>query len=219
MRADFPRDKITLEGFHPQPNSNGLFARILIRSRRIATGPKSRPDIFVISNNPKGTAKRMHVNGVTRCKSVQYDQTARRKRAVATISVPIIPLKEIKTGQLDRKNRDMSPPGDPKIFLEHMRYLIPDERERKLLLDWLAWLVQHPDQKIMYAVLIVGLERTGKSWLGYMLRKLLGDSNVAMVGDEDPVGDTFNGWTENKLLGVVHELADKIGLKHFSVHV
>ncbi len=97
--------------------------------------------------------------------------------------------------------------GDPKIFLEHMRYLIPDERERKLLLDWLAWLVQHPDQKIMYAVLIVGLERTGKSWVGYMLRKLLGDSNVAMVGDEDPVGDTFNGWTENKLLGVVHELA------------
>ena len=97
--------------------------------------------------------------------------------------------------------------GKPEIFLEHLKYLIPDERERTLFANWLAWLVQHPDQKIMYAVLIVGLERTGKSWLGYMLRKLLGDANVAMVGDEDPIGDTFNGWTENKLLGIVHELA------------
>src|SRR6202035_3320072 len=92
--------------------------------------------------------------------------------------------------------------GLPQIFLEHMRYLIQNERERKLFTNWLAHLVQHPDQKIMYAVLIVGLERTGKSWIGYMLRKLLGDSNVAMVGDEDPIGDTFNGWTENKLLGI-----------------
>lgn len=97
--------------------------------------------------------------------------------------------------------------GDPAIFRKHMRYLIPNQRERILFLDWLSSLVQHPNEKIMYAVLIVGLERTGKSWLGYMLRKLLGDANVAMVGDEDPIGDTFNGWTENKLLGIVHELA------------
>lgn len=97
--------------------------------------------------------------------------------------------------------------GKPTIFLEHMNYLIPDQREREILLDWLAWLVQHPDQKIMFAVLIVGYEGTGKSWLGYMLRKLFGDSNVAMVENEDPIGDTFNGWTENKRLGFIHELA------------
>jgi hypothetical protein len=97
--------------------------------------------------------------------------------------------------------------GKPAIFIEHLRYLIPNERERIIFANWLAHLVQHPEEKIMWAVLIVGLEGTGKSWLGYMLRKMLGDANVVMVENDDPIGDTFNGWTENRRLGFIHELA------------
>jgi hypothetical protein len=47
---------------------------------------------------------------------------------------------------------------------------------------------------------------TGKGWIGYMLRVLLGDQNVAMIESDDPVKDMFNGWTLNRQLGFIHEL-------------
>jgi hypothetical protein len=94
----------------------------------------------------------------------------------------------------------------PSIFLEHMNYLISDKRERELALNWLAWAVQKPARKLMFALLIVDDGGTGKGWIGYMLRVLFGDQNVAMVESDDPVKDMFNGWTLNKQLGFIHEL-------------
>ena len=97
-------------------------------------------------------------------------------------------------------------PDMPKIFLEHMDYLIPDQRERELALDWLAWCVQKPSEKQMFALLIVDDGGTGKGWIGYMLRVLFGDRNVVMIESDDPVKDMFNGWTLNRQLAFIHEL-------------
>jgi Family of unknown function (DUF5906) len=97
-------------------------------------------------------------------------------------------------------------PETPKLFLEHMDYLIPDQRERELALNWLAWCVQKPSEKQMFALLIVDDGGTGKGWIGYMLRVLFGDQNVAMIESDDPVKDMFNGWTLNRQLGFIHEL-------------
>ena len=97
-------------------------------------------------------------------------------------------------------------PETPKIFLEHMDYLIPDQRERELALNWLAWSVQKPSEKQMFALLIVDDGGTGKGWIGCMLRVLFGDQNVAMIESDDPVKDMFNGWTLNRQLGFIHEL-------------
>ena len=97
-------------------------------------------------------------------------------------------------------------PETPTIFLAHMTYLIPDQRERELALNWLAWCVQKPSEKQMFALLIVDDGGTGKGWIGYMLRVLFGDQNVAMIESDDPVKDMFNGWTLNRQLGFIHEL-------------
>jgi hypothetical protein len=97
-------------------------------------------------------------------------------------------------------------PDTPNIFLEHMDYLIPNQRERELALNWLAWCVQKPSEKQMFALLIVDDGGTGKGWIGYMLRVLFGDQNVAMIESDDPVKDMFNGWTLNRQLGFIHEL-------------
>jgi hypothetical protein len=97
-------------------------------------------------------------------------------------------------------------PDTPKIFLEHMDYLIPDQRERELALNWLAWCVQKPSEKQMFALLMVDDGGTGKGWIGYMLRVLFGDQNVVMIESDDPVKDMFNGWTLNRQLGFIHEL-------------
>jgi hypothetical protein len=97
-------------------------------------------------------------------------------------------------------------PETPRIFLAHMDYLIPDQRERELALNWLAWCVQKPSEKQMFALLIVDDGGTGKGWIGYMLRVLFGDRNVVMIESDDPVKDMFNGWTLNRQLAFIHEL-------------
>jgi len=55
---------------------------------------------------------------------------------------------------------------EPTIFLQHMDYLIPNQRERDLALNWLAWCVQKPAEKQMFALLIVDDGGTGKGWIG-----------------------------------------------------
>ena len=102
---------------------------------------------------------------------------------------------------------------EPTIFLEHMAYLIPNDEERRLLIQWLAWCIRHPDKKIMFAILIVGREGTGKSWLGLLLEKILGRSNVVLVQSEDAATSTFNGFSENKRVAVINEIQPKSGTR------
>ena len=100
-------------------------------------------------------------------------------------------------------------PGKPTIFLDHINYLIPNERERKLLLQWLAWIVQHPEEKVMYAILIIGRGGTGKSWLGKVMERLFGADNVVLISEENVVTGIFNGFSQNKRLVFLHETPPK----------
>jgi hypothetical protein len=95
--------------------------------------------------------------------------------------------------------------GEPTIFLEHMLYLIPNKAEREFLIQWLAWIVQHPDQKVMWAILIIGREGSGKSWLGVLMERLFGATNVALITEENAVIDKFNSFAENKRFIFLHE--------------
>jgi hypothetical protein len=95
----------------------------------------------------------------------------------------------------------------PTILLGHVEYLIPDEVERKLVLDWMAHCVQKPMVKLMFALLIVDDKgRTGKSYLGYLMRALLGEQNVLMVGEDDKIGEKFNAERLNKCFTFIHEV-------------
>lgn len=95
--------------------------------------------------------------------------------------------------------------GEPSIIVEHFDYLIPDPTERKLVLDFIAWIFQHPTEKLMFALLIVDHGGTGKSWIGLLLRVLLGRENIKLLSDDDPVKDMFNGYSENKQVVVCNE--------------
>jgi hypothetical protein len=96
---------------------------------------------------------------------------------------------------------------EPMMFLDHVDYLIPDPVERELLLNWMAHCIQKPMIKLMFALLIVDEKgRTGKSWLGYLMRVLLGRQNVVMLAEDDPVTSDFNAWSLNKSFGFIHEI-------------
>ena len=99
--------------------------------------------------------------------------------------------------------------GEPTIFLEHINYLIPNKAERKLLLQWLAWIVQHPDEKVMYAILIIGRGGTGKSWIGKLMERIFGADNVVLISEENVVTGIFNGFSQNKRFVFLHETPPK----------
>lgn len=96
----------------------------------------------------------------------------------------------------------------PELFLSHMEYLIEDEPSREHLLDCLAWMIQHPDRKMIFAILLLGEPRTGKSVIGLLMRVLLGAMNCSEPSRKQ-VASEFNGWLSSKQLVIIHELREK----------
>jgi hypothetical protein len=95
----------------------------------------------------------------------------------------------------------------PQIFARHLRYLIPNEVERRLVVDFLAWMVQHPDERPDFALLLVGEKRTGKSWIGRLMEVIFGAINCALLEREDALVDAFNDIFLHKRLVFLHEAA------------
>jgi hypothetical protein len=101
--------------------------------------------------------------------------------------------------------------GEPTIFLDHIEYLIDDEQSREWFLDWLAWLVQQPEQKPMFAPLLIGPPRTGKSIIADVIEMILGPHNCSVPRAQD-VANKFNGWLAEKQLIIIHEMKNYKGL-------
>ncbi len=93
----------------------------------------------------------------------------------------------------------------PTIFLEHTEYLIPNQDDRRIFLDWLAWNVQHEGEKILWALLLQSVEGAGKSYYGKMLAMLLGERNVGFPSN-DEIHEIFTGWAKDKSLIIIEEI-------------
>lgn len=96
-------------------------------------------------------------------------------------------------------------PGDVSWFLDHMAFLVPDERERSAVLDYLAHLVQRPDSKIHFALLMYGVQGSGKSAIGELMQRIIGKANVSKPSNDEVVGQ-WTGWQERAQLAILEEL-------------
>ena len=94
----------------------------------------------------------------------------------------------------------------PEIFLAHMSYLIPDRYELSLVIAYLKWMVQNPDKKMTFALLIIGKRGVGKSWLYSFLQALFGAHNVLVMEKGETITSKFNKDEENKQVVFVDEL-------------
>jgi phage/plasmid primase-like uncharacterized protein len=96
--------------------------------------------------------------------------------------------------------------GDVSKFLNHVDYLIDgDAFITKYILDYLAHLVQRPAEKIKSTILIIGEEGIGKSAIGEMMFRLLGEDNATTIEDSD-LRSSFNEWMEGIQLVLINEL-------------
>lgn len=96
--------------------------------------------------------------------------------------------------------------GNAQWFLDHIAYLFPDETVAGYVLDYLALLVREPWVKILFFLLIVGVEQgTGKTAVTEVMTRILGPHNT-VTPSNDEIASQFTGWQEGKQLAVVHEL-------------
>ena len=80
--------------------------------------------------------------------------------------------------------------GDISMWLDHLHRMIPEERERKHMLDVIAHKVQRPDVKINHAILHIGRQGSGKDSLYEPFLWAVGGNrssrrNVAIVRNEE----------------------------------
>jgi hypothetical protein len=95
--------------------------------------------------------------------------------------------------------------GDVSVFLSHLEYLVPNPADRSHVLDYMALLVQHPAEKVNFALLVHGKQGTGKSWIGELMTRIIGRRNVVRPSN-DEVTSRWTAWQEGAQLGVIEEL-------------
>ena len=90
------------------------------------------------------------------------------------------------------------------LFMGHVRFMIENEDERTLLVDYLAWIIQHPGQKINWALLLQGAQGVGKSYFAVVMQNLLG----LMARNVEPMAlsGRFTAWAHGALLAVIEEI-------------
>jgi len=98
--------------------------------------------------------------------------------------------------------------GDPKPFLDFIRYLIVNKQEQEWLLDWCATLIAHPNVKMHYGLLLVNESQgIGKTTLGSsILGPLVGEQNVSHPSEQMITNSDFNEWLAGKRLIIVNEI-------------
>jgi Bifunctional DNA primase/polymerase, N-terminal/Family of unknown function (DUF5906)/Primase C terminal 1 (PriCT-1) len=93
-------------------------------------------------------------------------------------------------------------------WLQHIEYLFGAEVEdREHLLTWMAHLIQHPGVKMEQAVLLKGAAGIGKTYLGKVLRDLVGKQYTINLSPL-ALQNRFNSWMENALLVLVEEVSE-----------
>lgn len=90
------------------------------------------------------------------------------------------------------------------MFLKHIAFTLSDERERSILLDWLAYVVQNRGKRINWALLLQGSQGTGKSYFVKLLQLIMGEH----VRNLDPtaIAGRFTGWAHGSLVVAVEEI-------------
>lgn len=89
--------------------------------------------------------------------------------------------------------------GSVEPLLAHLRRLIPDDRDRRILLAYMAAVVQHKGCKFQWCPLIQGVEGNGKSFLTLCVANAVGFKHVHMPR-ADQISTKFNPWLEGKIL-------------------
>lgn len=95
--------------------------------------------------------------------------------------------------------------GDASPFLGLLTKLLPNERDREILLSYLAACVQHIGSKFQWAPVLQGAEGNGKTLVFSTVAYAVGDKFTHYPKPEQ-LANQFNGYLEGKLFILVEEV-------------
>lgn len=95
--------------------------------------------------------------------------------------------------------------GDVTPFLGHLHKVVPDERDREILLCYMAAVVQHKGVKFQWAPLIQGVEGNGKTLFTRCVAFAVGD-RYSYYPTASQLADKFNDWRYGKIFIGVEDI-------------
>lgn len=95
--------------------------------------------------------------------------------------------------------------GDPAPFVDHLAKVLPDQRDRDILLSYMAACVQHKGIKFQWAPLLQGVEGNGKTLFTRCVAEAIGRRYVHWP-KASKLSKEFNAWMLNKLFFAVEDI-------------
>lgn len=91
------------------------------------------------------------------------------------------------------------------LWERHFAVLLEDETERNLVLDYLAYNVQFPAEKVLWAIVMQGAEGGGKTAIYNLLARVVGAQNVSPLSATE-LQDKYTGWAEGRKMVFIEEI-------------
>lgn len=98
--------------------------------------------------------------------------------------------------------------GSPQPFKDFLKYMFPDDRERKMIEKWLATLIAHPEVRMTYSLLLISkAQGIGKTMLcEFILTPLVGRHNTEFPTIDQATENRFNDWVVGRRLIIINEV-------------
>jgi len=95
--------------------------------------------------------------------------------------------------------------GDVSRFLELVSKLFPNERDRTIILSYMAACVQYIGIKFRWCPVVQGAEGNGKTTLPVCISYAVGE-RLSHTPNPTDLGNKFNFWIENNVFAIIEEL-------------
>ncbi|WP_208309683.1 phage NrS-1 polymerase family protein [Rhizobium rhizogenes] len=95
--------------------------------------------------------------------------------------------------------------GDPTPFLDLLRRMLPDPRDREIMISWMAALVQFPGKKFLWSPVLQGTKGNGKSLIAKVLTYAMGD-RYSWTPEAESITKQFNPFLGNRTFINVEEI-------------
>jgi len=93
---------------------------------------------------------------------------------------------------------------DAGIWIKHIKKLFPEKIEHEMFFDFCAHMIQRPDEKVNFGLVMAGPQGIGKDTALIPVRKGVGEWNAAEVGP-DAITSQYNGFLKSVLL-IINEV-------------
>lgn len=179
---------------------------------KIATDRKFKPEVvdlmFAVPStgedatplSPKNYL--IQVAKVPQVENLRYEPKLRDKKYFSEDGVPYVNTYRPPSVTSDSERAQEA--GE--LFHGHVKNLIAEPAYQQIVIDFLAYMVQHPGAKIRWAIILQGAQGAGKTFFAEAMSAVMGRRNVMKVAANSILTGTYNDWAYGHQLVVLDEI-------------